>query len=104
MTANPTAAEARRPAHLEAGVALEPIWESEGSRRAPLAERMALYSVPGASVAVVNDYELEWARGYGHREAGKPARVTQTSLFQAASISKPVAATAALRLVQEGVL
>src|SRR4051812_7408189 len=96
--------ERAQPAHLEGGVALEPILESDGSRRAPLAERMDIHTVPGVSVAVVADFELAWARGYGRREAGKPERVTQATLFQAASLSKPVAATAALRLVQDGTL
>ncbi len=64
-----------------------------------LAERMAFYSVPGVSIAVINEYQLEWARGYGVREAGKSDPVTTESLFQAGSVSKPVAAVMALQLV-----
>ncbi|MGH9960173.1 MAG: serine hydrolase, partial [Pyrinomonadaceae bacterium] len=41
-------------------------------------------------------------RGYGVRETGRIEPVTPETLFQAASISKPVAAMAALRLVQQG--
>lgn len=69
-----------------------------------LAERMEHYKVPGVSVAVVNEGKIAWARGYGVLEAGSPARVTPETLFQAASISKPVAALAVLRLVEEGKL
>jgi CubicO group peptidase (beta-lactamase class C family) len=104
MTTDRSADRAARSAHLEAGVAPEPTLESAGRRRVPLADRMAVRGVPGVSVAVVDDWALDWARGYGYREAGKPERVTQATLFQAASLSKPVAALAALRLVQEGVL
>jgi len=68
----------------------------------PLTERMAFYAVPGVSIAVINEYHLEWARGYGVREAGKPEPVTTESLFQAGSVSKPVAAVTALQLVCAG--
>jgi CubicO group peptidase (beta-lactamase class C family) len=68
----------------------------------PLNERMARYHTPGASLAVIDDFEIEWARGFGVREAGKPDKVTPTTLFQAGSISKPVSALALMRLVQEG--
>jgi CubicO group peptidase (beta-lactamase class C family) len=67
-----------------------------------LAQRMAQYRVPGVSIAVVNRGVVEWARGYGTTEAGRGTRVTQETLFQAASVSKPVAAVAAMRLVQDG--
>ncbi|MEJ2538495.1 MAG: serine hydrolase [Gemmatimonadota bacterium] len=67
-----------------------------------LEDRMAYYKVPGISVAVLQDGELLWARGWGSRdvEAGEP--VTTETLFQAASMSKPVAALVALSLVEEG--
>lgn len=69
-----------------------------------LAERMEQLRVPGVSVAVINGGEVEWAKGYGlaDRERGRP--VTTETLFQAASISKPVAAMAALKFVQDGLL
>lgn len=69
-----------------------------------LLDRMKLFKVPGVSIAVINDGRLEWARGYGVLEAGKDQPVDAATKFQAASISKPVAALAALRLVQDGVL
>jgi CubicO group peptidase (beta-lactamase class C family) len=71
---------------------------------APLAERMKFYRIPGVSVAVVNNGRVEWARGFGTKDAGTNEPVTPETLFQAGSISKPVAALAALRLVQDGKL
>ena len=66
-----------------------------------LADRMAALHVPGVSIAVIHDGKIEWARGFGvTREGGPP--VTPDTLFQAASISKPVAAMAVLRLVEAG--
>jgi CubicO group peptidase (beta-lactamase class C family) len=65
---------------------------------------MAHYYAPGVSIAVINEQAIEWAKGYGVLQAGSTAPVTPQTLFQAASISKPVAAMAALRLVQTGQL
>ncbi len=72
------------------------------SGKATLADRMREYHVPGVSIAVIQDYQIDWAKGYGVQEAGRDDPVTTETLFQAASISKPVAAYAALRLVQAG--
>jgi CubicO group peptidase (beta-lactamase class C family) len=69
-----------------------------------LADRMAHYKVPGLSVAVINDGKIEWARGYGVVEKDGDKSVTADTLFLAGSISKPVAALAALRLVEQGKL
>jgi CubicO group peptidase (beta-lactamase class C family) len=69
-----------------------------------LAERMKHYGVPGVSIAVINDYQLEWARGYGVLEAGGNEPVTPDSLFHAGSIAKPVSAAAALALVERSLL
>jgi CubicO group peptidase (beta-lactamase class C family) len=68
-----------------------------------LEERMAALHVPGVSIAVIHNGAIEWARGYGVERVGGPA-VSADTLFQAGSISKPVAAMAALRLVQAGKL
>src|SRR5205807_7121149 len=56
------------------------------------------------SIAVIDNYEVVWARGYGVIETGSGTPVTPKTLFQAGSISKPVAATGALRLVEQGKL
>jgi CubicO group peptidase (beta-lactamase class C family) len=61
--------------------------------------RMAHYRVPGVSVAVINNYVIEWAKGYGYRDKEAKLPVDSQTLFEAGSISKPVAATGALWLV-----
>lgn len=63
---------------------------------------MAHYRVPGLSIAVFDDGELVSATGFG--TAGSDRSVTHRTMFQAGSISKPVTAVAALRLVDEGIL
>src|ERR1043166_3612680 len=69
--------------------------------KAALKERMAFYHTPGVSIAVVNHYKIEWARGFGLKEWGKRAPVTEMTLFQAGSISKPIFALAVMRLIEE---
>jgi CubicO group peptidase (beta-lactamase class C family) len=72
--------------------------------RFDLAGLMALFKVPAVSVAVIDDYRIAWAKGYGVTEEGGATPVTTKTLFQAGSISKPVAAAAALHLVEDGKL
>jgi CubicO group peptidase (beta-lactamase class C family) len=91
-----------RIARIERGLQPEPALRGESVAPVALAERMERLLVPGVSVAVIDAGRMEWARGYGVREAGRPDPVTPSTLFQAASISKPVAVLAALRLVGEG--
>ena len=68
-----------------------------------LAARMAELNVPGVSIAVIHDGRIEWARGFGATsKAGPP--VTPDTLFQAASISKPVFSLGVLHLVDAGKL
>ena len=59
------------------------------------------HNVPGAGVAVFRDFEIEWARGFGVANAATKQPVDALTLFQAASISKPVAALAAMRLAED---
>jgi CubicO group peptidase (beta-lactamase class C family) len=83
---------------------LTPVIARGASAGMSLADRMRHYNVPGVSIAVINDGRIEWARGYGLLAAGGTTPVDTATLFQAASISKPVAAIGALRLVEDGTL
>lgn len=67
-----------------------------------LKERMKHFKVPGVSVAVVKDGRLHWAKGYGIANSDTQTTVDENTLFQAGSISKPVAALAVLKLAQDG--
>jgi CubicO group peptidase (beta-lactamase class C family) len=67
-----------------------------------IAELMARFNVPGVSVAVIRDHQIHWAKGYGIADVATGAAVDTGTMFQAASISKPVAAIAVLRAVQDG--
>src|SRR6185503_13594113 len=69
---------------------------------AAVQELLARFQVPGVSIAVVKDFKIEWARGYGVADAETGAPVTADTLFQAASISKTIAAMTSLKAVQDG--
>jgi CubicO group peptidase (beta-lactamase class C family) len=63
---------------------------------------MAHFNVPAVSIAVIVDGKVAWAKAWGMADVATQRSATAATLFQAASISKPVAATALLTLVQEG--
>ncbi len=73
-------------------------------RNYSLQERMAFYHVNGVSIAVIKDYKVEWAKGYGWADSAEQIPVTSATLFQAASISKSLNGVGVLKLVQEGKL
>jgi CubicO group peptidase (beta-lactamase class C family) len=92
--------KAARIARVENGL-LQPV-PVKGDPGMNILERLKFYNVPGVSVAVISNYKVEWAKGYGVMDAETKAPVTEKTLFVAGSVSKPVAAMGALRLVQEG--
>src|SRR5262245_19166223 len=76
----------------------------DDSRRSDLAAAvtagMERHEVPGVSVAVIEKYEILWADGFGRLAATRDDRVRSTSLFQAASISKPITALAVMKMAE----
>jgi CubicO group peptidase (beta-lactamase class C family) len=94
---------AQRIANVEQGLEAAVTIQGAPPVRKKLAEEMARLGVPGASVAVIHAGDIEWTKGYGVVTPGGAA-VTPTTLFQAASISKPVTAMAALKMVENGAL
>ena len=67
-------------------------------------KRMQELSVPGLSIAVLNNGVIEWAKGYGVADSLENRKVTTETLFQAGSISKPLAATRAHQLVEQNII
>lgn len=75
--------------------------DRQGLDALTLDQVMRRFRVPGVSVAVIKDFEIEWAKGYGVAAASTGRPVRPDTPFQAASISKPATALAAMRLVQD---
>src|SRR6516164_6025847 len=81
-----------------------PLGDNEQPLQMDLEKLMATFKVPGLSMAVIDNYQIVLKRTYGVTDAGSNKPVTTATLFQAGSISKPVAATGALVLVAQGKL
>jgi len=78
----------------------EPLWD----KTEPIDARMRHYKVPGVGVAVIDNFEVVWAGGFGTVRAGGEDAVDEGALFHAGSVAKPVSTAAVLELVQQGVL
>src|SRR5215472_13154725 len=89
---------------VETGIPPIPAPDKAGPLQLDLQKLMELFKVPGLSVAVIDNYKIAWAKAYGVTAIGGAEPVTMKTLFQAGSISKPVAATGALYLVEHGKL
>jgi CubicO group peptidase (beta-lactamase class C family) len=75
-------------------------WE----KKMNLVDRMNYYNVPGVSITFIDNFDISWTKAYGTIKVDTDIAVTEETLFQAASMSKPVTATMVLYYVQEGKL
>ncbi len=98
------AAEDPHIARIEAD--LEPVIQPRNGPvvRHTLAEEMAAHHLPALSIAVADGGRIVWAKAYGLADVADAVAATTGTVFQAGSISKPVAASAAMQLIQEGKL
>ncbi|GAB3696722.1 hypothetical protein GCM10027592_20190 [Spirosoma flavus] len=65
---------------------------------------MKALNVPGVSIAVFENGKISWAKAYGVSDKSQTKPVTTATLFQAASISKPVTSVATFRLIEQKLL
>jgi CubicO group peptidase (beta-lactamase class C family) len=101
----PDAASAQTRTAADYMAAIEGAQSSAGPNdlgKLTITELMARFNVPGISVAVIRDHQVHWAKGYGVADVETGAPVNVETVFQAASMSKPVAAMGVLRAVQDG--
>lgn len=78
--------------------------ESRADLDAYIEKGMREWGIPGLGLAIVKDGEVVLVRGYGVREAGKPARVDADTIFAVGSTSKAFTAAAIGHLVDAGKL
>lgn len=64
-----------------------------------LFDRMEDYNLPGMSISVIDDGEIDWSKGYGVLEEGTDREVDGDSIFHACSMSKFATAMVVLELV-----
>lgn len=61
-------------------------------------------TVPGASLALIRNGKTYWVHGFGVKDAKSGQPVAENTIFEAASLSKPVFAYGVLKLVDQGKL
>jgi CubicO group peptidase (beta-lactamase class C family) len=66
-----------------------------------LETQMLESKIPGVSIAVIKDCRVEWAAGFGLSDIARQVKVTPHTLFQAASVSKPITAIAMMIALEE---
>ncbi|MFC1541031.1 serine hydrolase domain-containing protein [Candidatus Latescibacterota bacterium] len=66
--------------------------------KSTLESRLSYYQTPGISIAVINEGKVEWSRGFGVKDWDTQEPVNQNTLFQVASVSKPITALAIMKL------
>ncbi|MEC7771820.1 MAG: serine hydrolase domain-containing protein [Bacteroidota bacterium] len=66
-----------------------------------LESRMKALNIPGTSITVFDDNKILWSQGYGKKNMQTEEDVNEETIFQAASISKPVTSVAAFKLIEE---
>ena len=92
---------ARREKMVEENLHYLTVIKGRPSPGMSLADQMSRLHVPGVSIAVIHDKRIDWGKGYGVASLGG-SPVSASTLFGAASMSKPVTAMAVLHLAQEG--
>jgi CubicO group peptidase (beta-lactamase class C family) len=67
-------------------------------------EKMQQTGLPGLAIGIVYQDRVLYHKGFGIREAGKQEKVDADTVFQIASISKPLGSTVIAGLVSDGVV
>ena len=65
---------------------------------------LAEHDVPGLSMILIRNGNIMWSHAFGNRRSDRNTPLTERTVFEAASMSKPLFAYAALKLVEQGKL
>ena len=96
--AAPPPAQTPAPATITAPAVAEAV----AKVRALASQAIAAHAVPGLAIAVVFEDKVVWSGGFGVRDAAGAAPIDADTVFQLASLSKPLASTVVAELVGEG--
>jgi CubicO group peptidase (beta-lactamase class C family) len=99
-----SSASANTPAVVKAPPLHRPDSATVAALEKQVPELLTAASVPGISMALIRDGKTYWLHAFGVRDAKTGQAVTEDTIFEAASLSKPVVAYGALKLVDQGKL
>lgn len=95
-----TAEVKRRIQQVENG--LIPYVPVKGFAKWTIAGRMKYHKIPGASIAVIKNFKIDWAKSYGLADTILKKTASNQTVYSAGSVSKLLMAFAAMRLVEQG--
>lgn len=82
---------------------LPEITQNGDTLKYSLTDWMEKLAIPGVSIAVIDNYEIVWTKGYGVTSRGSESfPISTETIFQAGSIAKPVTALGVLHYVDRG--
>lgn len=91
--------------NIDADATVNSAWAPHSSDlEAQIPNLMRATNVPGLSLAVFRNGRIVWLRGFGVRDRASGVPVDTGTLFEAASMSKPVFAYVVLKLCEKGTL
>lgn len=83
---------------------LIPLVPVKGFKGWTIEERMKHHNIQGVSIAVINNFKVEWVKAYGWADTARKIKMTPKTMLSAGSISKMVMAAGALKMVEQGTL
>lgn len=87
---------------VEQGLRLPVVFENDAVATFSVLDRLSFYKVPGLSFALIDNGKVAWSNGYGNLSSSSDKPVTRNTVFQAASLAKPVTAFALMRMHDKG--
>ncbi|MBY0478387.1 MAG: serine hydrolase [Chitinophagaceae bacterium] len=80
---------------------LIPLVPVKGFKSWTIEERMKHHNIPGVSIAVINNFKVEWVKAYGWADTVRKIPMTTQTMLSAGSISKMLMAAGALKMVEQ---
>ncbi len=96
------AQETNKIEQVESGLIMPKTYPAGTTKPTDIQTQLENYKIAGASVAVIDNYQIDWSKGYGFRDKNSSESVTTQTLFQCASIGKVITTLAVLKMVEEG--
>ncbi len=91
-----------RKVELESGIRGQVKFLGESENFSSITNKMSEYNIPALSLAVINQGKIDWAEIYQNANFSEAQKLDCMSIFQAASLSKPVTFLAAVRMHSAG--